>query len=403
MALGDARLRIADTLTLRRTARTLGAGLASLVVLAGTITVFGVGLTVLDSAPAAAALTCNANWTGADSGNPTAWNDALNWSPASIPSGEQRRCVHFRQRDRRRPQRLLLHRRAHRLVRQHAHRGHQRRGHHCQPVRLRRPRERRDPDGRPVGSGFAGLTLNGSDHQHRCPTADGTVTIGDAHFLAATGILAEEVAPMSTTTSVVVSPSAPTYGQSVTLTSTVAPTSGTTDPVGTVTFSVDGTTLGSSLLSTTDGVTTASMLVTTLPVGSDFVTASYDGGAGFLASSSATAARVVVSRTPTSLGLLTSDNPSPLAQSVTFTATIFPTTGSGETGTVTFFDNGVDIGTSSVSNGQATISTTGLPSGTDPITASYGGDGDFVASMTVDTLGQLVNDPPPARGWPSTS
>ena len=66
---------------------------------------------------------------------------------------------------------------------------------------------------------------------------------------------------------------------------------------------------------------------------------------------------------------------------MTFTATVFPTTGSGETGTVTFFDNGVAIGTSSVSNGQATLSATGLPAGTDPITAGYGGDGDFVGSV----------------------
>ena len=216
---------------------------------------------------------------------------------------------------------------------------------------------------------------------------------GDTHFLTATGILAEDVAPMSTTTTIVVSPPAPTYGQSVTLTSTVAPTSGTTDPGGTVTYSVNGTMLGSSMLTTTSGVTTASMLVTTLPVGSDFVTASYDGGDGFLASSSAAAAPVVVSRTPTSLGLFTSGTPTPPAQSVTFTATIFPTTGSGETGTVTFFDNGVAIGTSSVSNGQATLSATGLPSGTDPITAGYGGDGDFVGSVTADPLPQVVAIP----------
>ena len=149
-----------------------------------------------------------------------------------------------------------------------------------------------------------------------------------------------------------------------------------------MTYSVNGTTLGSSMLTTTAGVTTASMLVTTLPVGSDFVTASYGGGHRLPGQLDGTAALVVVSRTPTSLGLFTSANPSPLAQSVTFTATIFPTTGSGETGTVTFFDNGVAIGTSSVSNGQATLSTTGLPAGTDPIIAGYGGDGDFVGSPT---------------------
>jgi hypothetical protein len=60
---------------------------------------------------------------------------------------------------------------------------------------------------------------------------------------------------------------------------------------------------------------------------------------------------------------------------------------------VTFFDNDTSIGTSSVSNGQATLSTTALPVGTDPVTASYNGDGDFIGSSTVDALSQAVSDP----------
>ncbi len=227
-------------------------------------------------------------------------------------------------------------------------------------------------------------------------TASHTITAtygGDANFISSTGSQPESVAPVSTTTSVVASPLTSTYGQSVTLTATVAPTTGASDPTGTVTFADNATTLGSSTLSTSGGVTTASMLLTTLAVGSDPVTASFDGGADFLASSSATTAPVAVSRAPTSLGLLTSFNPSPFTQSVTLTATVFPTTGSGETGTVTFFDNSTSIGTSSVSNGQATLSTTALPVGTDPITASYNGDGDFIGSSTADALSQAVSDP----------
>jgi len=80
---------------------------------------------------------------------------------------------------------------------------------------------------------------------------------------------------------------------------------------------------------------------------------------------------------------------------VTFTATMFPASGSGETGVVTFFSHGIAIGTSSVSNGQATLSTTGLQPGTDPITASYGGDPDFVGSVTQAVLDQVVNPAAP--------
>ena len=62
-----------------------------------------------------------------------------------------------------------------------------------------------------------------------------------------------------------------------------------------------------------------------------------------------------MTRASTTLGLLASANPSTPGQPVTLTATVFPTTGSGETGTVTFFDNGTRIGTGDVSNGQATL------------------------------------------------
>ena len=119
---------------------------------------------------------------------------------------------------------------------------------------------------------------------------------GDAGFTGSAGTMAENVSPVPTTTSVTPSPSASTSGQSVTLTATVAPTSGTAMPEGSVTFTVNGTKLGSSTLSTTDGVTSTSMLLTTLPLGSDSVGASFSGSAGFLPSSSASAATVRVTQ-----------------------------------------------------------------------------------------------------------
>jgi hypothetical protein len=213
---------------------------------------------------------------------------------------------------------------------------------------------------------------------------------GDADFTASTGNTAETVSPVSTSTTVVSSPSASTSGQSVTLTASVAPTSGTAIPDGTVTFSVNGTALGSSTLSSADGVTSASMLITTLPVGSDSVVATYGGGAGFLASSSTSAATVAVSRASTTLGLIGSADPSAPGRPVTLTATVFPTTGSGETGVVTFYDDGARIGTSRVSNGQATLNVFTAPAGDDPITADYTGDHNFIGSSTATTLSQLV-------------
>ena len=192
--------------------------------------------------------------------------------------------------------------------------------------------------------------------------------------------------PVSTTTALVSSPSASTSGQAVTLTATVTPTSGAANPDGTVSFTLNGVPLGDSVLSTTDGVSSASMLLTTLPIGSDSVSASYEGDPSFLASASTAAAPVTVTRAPTTLGLLGSTDPSTGGPPMTLTATVFPATGSGESGTVTFFDDGTPIGTGTVSNGQATLTLPTLPAGDDAITADYSGDADFIASSTPTPL-----------------
>ncbi len=89
--------------------------------------------------------------------------------------------------------------------------------------------------------------------------------------------------PVATSTTLGVSAGSTTYGQSVTVTATVAvlaPQTGTpTD--GTVTFMDGTTTLGSPTL--TNG--TASVTVTSLPAGLDTLTATYSGNSNFAASS----------------------------------------------------------------------------------------------------------------------
>lgn len=65
-------------------------------------------------------------------------------------------------------------------------------------------------------------------------------------------------------------------------------------------------------------------------------------------------------------------------QAVTLTATVQSTTTGQPTGTVTFMDAGVQIGTAVVLNGSATLSTRSLAVGTDSVTAQYSGDVDFL-------------------------
>ena len=87
-----------------------------------------------------------------------------------------------------------------------------------------------------------------------------------------------------------------------------------------------------------------------------------------------------------------SPNPSVFGQSVTFTATVnavAPASGT-PTGSVTFLDGSITLGTATLSSGgKATLTTKVLPAGSDTITAVYSGDSNFTTS-TSTALTQTV-------------
>jgi hypothetical protein len=194
---------------------------------------------------------------------------------------------------------------------------------------------------------------------------------------------------VNTTTTVVSSVNPSTFGQSVTFTATVTPTSGSGTPTGTVTF-LDGTsTLGTGTLSSGQ----ATFSTSSLAVGNHVITAQYGGDSNFNSSTSSAITQTVnsSSTTGTTTALSSSANPSVFGQSVTFTATVTPTSGSGTpTGTVTFSDGGVSIGSGTLSGGTTTFATSGLAVGNHTMTASYSGDSNFNSS-TSSALTQTVN------------
>ena len=63
---------------------------------------------------------------------------------------------------------------------------------------------------------------------------------------------------------------------------------------------------------------------------------------------------------------------------MTLTATVT----SGATGTVTFDDGATSLGTGTISGGVATLTTNSLAVGTHSITAQYGGDSNYNASVS---------------------
>ena len=180
-------------------------------------------------------------------------------------------------------------------------------------------------------------------------------------------------------------------GASVTFTAAVvplAPATGT--PTGTVTFTYGKS---SSTISLSNGVATLSS--TTLPSGSDTITASYSGDSSFAAAASAPLTQVILN--PVSVALTSSATPLPVGQPVTFTATVAPVapaTGS-PTGSVTFLDGTTALAAGSVAlgaNGQATYTTSTLTAGSHSMTAVYSGDNSF-EPITSTALTQVVLNP----------
>jgi len=94
--------------------------------------------------------------------------------------------------------------------------------------------------------------------------------------------------------------------------------------------------------------------------------------------------------TATTTSLTTSGTPTLSGHPVTFTATVTPAGSRTPTGNVTFSDGPHLLGTSPISTGVATLSTTTLAVGAHSITASYAGNSSFASSVS-HSLTQNVN------------
>jgi hypothetical protein len=239
----------------------------------------------------------------------------------------------------------------------------------------------------PLTSGVATVTSS------TLPTGSDTITAtynGDGNYNSAAATLVQSVGK-TTPTVIVTTSGSSTFGNPVTITTTVPP--GTT---GTITITSGGTTLGSGTVNPTTG--TVTITTTTLPVGSDPITASY-GGDTNNNPATGTTTQIVTKATPT-VTLTSSTNPSVANQSVTFTATL----PSGVTGTVTFTSGATVLGTSTLTSGAATVSASTLPTGSDPITATYNGDANNSSASA--NLTQIVGKatpilPPPVVSSPN--
>ena len=210
---------------------------------------------------------------------------------------------------------------------------------------------------------------------------------GDGSFGSSSSTLSQAVASADTTTTLSSSTAPSVFGQSVTFTATVsavAPGAGT--QTGTVTFSVDGTAQTPVALSNGQAVFSTSAL----SVGVHTISVSYNGDPNF--NGSTASLNQTVNMADTTIALSSSANPSVFGEAVTFTATVSAVQpGAGTpTGTVVFFIDGVAQSPVSMSDGQASFTTSALDVGSHVVTASYSGDGNFNGSTSA-ALDEAVN------------
>ena len=252
-------------------------------------------------------------------------------------------------------------------------------------------------DGANPITGCGAATLDVSD-EATCTTsalptgASQTITAtygNDANNTGSFGTVSQTVnaALGSTTTTVNTSGSPSTVGSPVTFTATVSGT----NLAGTVAFTDGANPITGCGAATLDVSDEATCTTSALPTGaSQTITATYGNDANNTGSFGTVSQTVNALNTTTALG--SSQNPSTVGQSVTFTATV--TGGSSPTGTVAFSGGGITGCGSQTLNGSgvATCNTSALAAGSNQtITAVYSGNANNATST--GTVSQTVNTP----------
>ena len=185
-----------------------------------------------------------------------------------------------------------------------------------------------------------------------------------------------------------------TYGNSVTVTATVTPTTGSGE-TGTVQFQIDGSNVGSPVNVSNN---TATYTMSSLAGGAHSVVAVYSGDTNFASSTSSTITQTV-NRAATSIsGVTASQSVSFGTASIVVGGTVNPNaSGAYPTGTVTVSIDGINATSSGISaaNGSfsATFNPSAIPASTTPytITYSYAGDGNYSAAANDTSTTLTVN------------
>jgi hypothetical protein len=223
------------------------------------------------------------------------------------------------------------------------------------------------------------------------------VYAGDANYAgSSTAAPVTETVNQAPTSIVIVPSSNPaTFGQSVTITATVAALSpGTGTPTGQVQFKDGVNNVGAP--ASLDAAGHASVTVSTLSVGSHSLSAVYAGDANFAGSTAPSVAETINAViAPVSIAMASLPNPSVFGQAVTISATV-SAVGPGigtPTGQIQFKDGATNLGAPVPLDaaGHANLSLSTLSVGSHSLTAAYSGDASFAAGNAAP-ITQSVNN-----------
>lgn len=173
----------------------------------------------------------------------------------------------------------------------------------------------------------------------------------------------------------------PHLGDTITLTSTVTDASAAPITSGTVSFLAGPMVVGSASL---DGTGTATLPTGNLPLGTNAVTAVYNGnGSQGLSASNPVSVNVTPAVSSTTVQLSASTTSTQQGSPVTLAATITANDGAGvPTGTIAFNSGSTNLGSATLSNGSASATFTNLPVGNDSVSATYSGGGNYLGSTS---------------------
>jgi hypothetical protein len=215
-------------------------------------------------------------------------------------------------------------------------------------------------------------------------TVNGTLTVQDnslnvAGSVQVVPLVGDSVLPGTTSLALTANVPAVYLGASVTFTASVSSPSGT--PTGTVTFTNGKTVLGTVPV---DANGNATLATSSLPVGPQTVTATFNPTGIYLTSSASITETIYPAIAQATLGNISSPIAAGTLVSLSATVVAVPS-GATPTGSINFLVNGFAVGSAPIVNGGASLSPSTLPPGTDTVACFYSGDATYAANVCLNT------------------